>query len=311
MRASSRGMAAIDFEVSVPQLRCFLAVVDHGSVAEAGRQLGMTAASVSKAITRLEDGAGVRLLHRSTHAISLTDAGEGLVEPARAAVRAADAFAESAAHAGDRGDAGIVKVTAATGMVRHVLAPLMAELARVHPDIRVDLRVTNRVLDLAESGVDLAVRAGPFDGQPGHVAQPWFAAPWVLCATPEYLARRGRPGTLRDLDKHDLVAFRNGNGRVQPWPHRAGTYAPSTRFTFDDGDAVWAAMLAGAGIGCAPLYLAASSLRSGAAVEVLAKHRAPPNPIALLRRERRLTPGRLKKLLAFLVEHAPDLSDLS
>lgn len=303
-------MAAFDFEVSVPQLRCFLAVVDAGSVAEAGRRLGTSAASVSKAVTRLEDGAGVRLLHRSTHAISLTDAGEGLVDPARDAVRAADAFAERAAHAGDRGDAGIVRLTAATGMVRHVLAPLMGELARVHPDIRVDIRVTNRVLDLAETSVDLAVRSGPFDGLPGHVAQAWFASPWVLCTTPDYLARRGRPGALRDLDAHDLVAFRNGSGRVQPWPHRAGAYVPSTRFTFDDGDAVWAAMLAGAGIACCPLYLAASSLRSGAAVEVLAKHRAAPVPIALLRRDRRLTPGRLKKLLAFLGKHAPDLTDL-
>ncbi|WP_437313693.1 LysR family transcriptional regulator [Sorangium sp. So ce385] len=85
--------------MSVPQLRCFLAVVDAGSVAEAGRRLGMSAASVSKAITRLEDGAGVRLLRRSTHAISLTDAGEALLEPAREAVRAAEASAETAAHA--------------------------------------------------------------------------------------------------------------------------------------------------------------------------------------------------------------------
>ncbi|WP_437964241.1 LysR substrate-binding domain-containing protein [Sorangium sp. So ce260] len=61
-----------------------------------------------------------------------------------------------------------------------VLAPLVGELARVHPDIRVDIRVTNRVLDLAEGGIDLAIRSGPFDGLPGHLAQTWFAAPWVL-----------------------------------------------------------------------------------------------------------------------------------
>ncbi|WP_438001415.1 LysR family transcriptional regulator [Sorangium sp. So ce185] len=150
-------MAALDVEVSVPQLRCFLAVVDAGSVAEAGRRLGMSAASVSKAITRLEDGAGVRLLHRSTHAISLTDAGEALLEPAREA----EAFAEASAHASDRGDGGIVRLTAAAGMVRHVLAPLVGELARVHPDIRVDVRVTNRVLDLAEGGLRRERRLTP------------------------------------------------------------------------------------------------------------------------------------------------------
>lgn len=301
----------IDFEVSVPQLRCFLAAVDANSVAEAGRRLGMSAASVSKAITRLEEGAGVRLLHRSTHALSLTEAGEALLGPAREAVRAAAAFAETAAHASDRGDAGVVRLTASVGLVRHVLVPLLGEFARAHPEVRLDVRATNRVLDLADGGIDLAIRSGSLAGLPGHFAQPWFGAPWVICAAPSYLARRPAPRTIAELDGHDLVGFRNPqSGRIQAWPYRGGSVEPRARFAHDDGDAVWETMLAGAGIACAPLYLAAASLRSGTAIEVLADLRDADVGVQLVRRDRHLTPGRLTALLAFLSAHAPDFSDL-
>jgi DNA-binding transcriptional LysR family regulator len=310
-------MSGIDFEVSVPQLRCFIAVVDAGSVAEAGRRLGMSSASVSKAVTRLEEGAGVRLLHRSTHALSLTEAGEALLESAREAVRAAEAFEEAAGHARGSGDAGVVRLTAAVGFVRHVLVPMLGELARLHPEIQLDVRATNETLDLADNGIDLAIRSGSLAGLPGHLHQTWFTCPWVICAAPSYLARRPAPRTIAELDEHDLVRFRNPqSGRIQPWPHRtvAGTteeaYEPRAQFAFDDGDAVWGTMLAGGGIACVPLYLAAASLRNGAAVEVLADFRGAAASVVMLRRDRRLTPGRLATLMAFLSARAPDFSDL-
>jgi len=309
-------MSAIDFEMSLPQLRCFIAVVGAGSVAEAGRRLGMSAASVSKAITRLEDGAGVRLLHRSTHALSLTEEGEALLGPAREAVRAAQAFEDAAAHAADGGDKGVVRVTGAVGFVRHVVVPLVGELARLHPEIRLDVHATNEIVDLADAGIDLAFRSGSLAGLPGHLHQTWFSFPWVICAAPSYLARCPAPRTVAELDDHDLVGFRNPQtGRVHPWPHRtpsgaSGSYELRPRFSFDDGDSVWDAMLAGAGLACAPLYLAASSLRNGTAVEVLAEWRDADVNVAMLRRDRRLTPGRLTKLTAFLSARAPDLGGL-
>lgn len=310
-------MNAIDFEVSVPQLRCFVAVVSAGSVAEAGRRLGMSAASVSKAITRLEEGTGMRLLHRSTHAMSLTEEGEALLEPAREAVRAAQAFEDAVASASDGGDAGVVRLTGAVGFIRHVVVPLLGELAREHPGIRLDIRATNELLDLADDGIDLALRSGSLAGLPGHLHQTWFSFPWVICAAPSYLARRPAPRTVAELDGHELIGFRNQQtGRVAAWPHKVAAgdvdsrYEPRPCLSFDDGDAVWGAMLAGAGIACAPLYLAAGSLRNGTAVEVLAEWRAAEVSVAMVRRDRRLTPGRLTALMAFLSARAPDLRDL-
>ena len=310
-------MNPIDFEVSVPQLRCFIAVVSAGSVAEAGRRLGMSAASVSKAVTRLEEGAGVRLLHRSTHALSLTKDGEALLGPAREAVRAAQAFEDAVAHAADDGDLGVVRLSGAVGLVRHVVAPLMGEFARLHPGIRLDVRATNETVDLADGGIDLALRSGPLSGVPGHLRQTWFGFPWVICAAPGYLDRRPAPLTMPELDSHDLIGFRNNRtGQVQPWRHRmaaggaGGSYDPRAGLSFDDGDAVWGAMLAGAGIACAPLWLAAASLRNGTAVELLAEWRDADASVAMLRRDRRATPGRLTTLMAFLGARAPSLGDL-
>lgn len=309
-------MNGIDFEVSVPQLRCFIAVVSAGSVAEAGRRLGMSAASVSKAITRLEEAAGVRLLHRSTHAMSLTNEGEALLGPARDAVHAAQAFEDAVAHAADGGDAGVVRLTGAVGLVRHVVVPLLGELARLHPDIRLDVRATNEIVDLADGGIDLALRSGSLAGVPGHLHQSWFSCPWVICAAPSYLARRPAPRAVAQLDGHDLIGFRNQRtGRVEPWPHRtpsgvSGRYDVKPRFAFDDGDAVWGATLTGAGIACAPLYLAAAALRNGSAVELLSDWRDAEVSVAMLRRDRRLTPGRVTTVMTFLGALAPKLDDL-
>ena len=310
-------MAQIDSEVSVAQLRCFVTVIEVGSIAEAGRRLGMSAASVSKAIARLEESVGARLLHRSTHALSLTEDGEALLESARRVVDAARSFQDAAAGAVGGADKGIVRVSAPVAFVRHVLAPLIADFARVQPDIRLDIRANNEMADLAEEGIDLALRSGSLAGVPGHLQQAWFSFPWVICAAPSYLEQHTTPQHPDDLDRHDAIGFRNRRtGQVQGWPVRslsetAGKqYPPATRFAFDDGDAVWDAMLAGAGIACAPLWLAASALRSGHAVEVLRAWRDKDVTISMLRREREMTPGRISVLMDYLRTRAPRLDDL-
>lgn len=305
-----------DPDVSVPQLRCFITVVEAGSVAEAGRRLGIAAASVSKAIARLEESVGARLLHRSTHALSLTEDGEKLLAPARRVVQAAGSFLDAAADASDDADKGVVRLSAPVAFVRHVLAPLMADFALLHPHIRLDIRASNEIVDLAEEGIDLALRSGSLAGVPGHLQQVWFSFPWVICAAPDYLARRPAPQTPDQLEGHDIIGFRNHRtGQVQSWPIKAPDGSsqqrmPDARFAFDDGDAGWQAIRAGAGIGCAPLFVAATSLRSGAAVEILKAYRAKDVSISMLRRERDLTPGRVETLMSYLRSRTPEFDDL-
>lgn len=311
-------MAMTEPDISLSQLRCFVAVVDAGSLAEAGRQLGMSAASVSKAIARLEQTSGVKLLHRSTHAVSLTQDGEQLVELAREVVRAAGAFSHSAGAQNQDGAAGWVRVSAPVAFTRDVLTPLLAEFSRESPAIRLDLRASNELVDLAKEGVDLAIRSGSLVRVPGHLQTTWFKFPWVVCASPDYLEGRERPERPSDLAAHKLIGFRNQRtGQVRPWwfrqPDNGGDVvqvAPDASSIFDDGASAWQAVVHGAGIVSAPLWLAADDLRAGRAVELLRDWRDADVTMNFLRRDRRLTPERVNTVIAFLRGHAPPLADL-
>jgi len=311
-------MTFAELDISFSQLRCFVAVVDAGSLAEAGRQLGMSTASVSKAIARLEQVSGMKLLHRSTHSISLTQDGEQLLEPAREVVRAASVFSRTAGTQTEQSAAGWVRVTAPVALMRDVLTPLFVEFSRENPSIRLDLRASNELADLAKDGVDLAIRSGSLVGVPGHVQTPWFKFPWVVCASPEYLKNHGRPEQPADLAAHRLIGFRNPRtGQVRPWWFRrpgdegdAIQVAPDASSIFDDGGSAWKAGVHGGGIMCAPLWLAADDLRAGRAIELLREWRDVDVTMNFLRLDRRLTPERVNTVMAYLRQHAPPLADL-
>lgn len=308
-------MTSENLELSIPQLRCFIAVIEGSSLAEAGRRLGMSAASVSKAIARLERSIGARLLHRSTHAFSLTLEGEALIGPARSVLAAATAFREAAGN-GEHGG-GIVRISAPVGFCRVVLAPLLPSFRERHPEVRIDVRATNEIVALADEGIDLALRAGSLARTPGHIQQRWFSFPWVFCAAPSYLEHRGVPERIEDLANHDLIGFRNTRtGQVQGWPLRFGNPAgdrlgPSAAIIFDDGDSGWQTALAGGGIACTPLWMAAAALRDGRAVQILSHFHDQPVEFSIVRRERQLTPPRVTALAEHLLAHPPDLTDLS
>lgn len=293
-------------DISFSQLRCFVAVVDAGSLAEAGRQLGMSTASVSKSIARLEQAAGAKLLHRSTHALSLTEDGERLLEPAREAVRAAGAFRQSA---GARAPSGWVRISAPVALMRDVLTPVLADFMRRHPEIRLDLRASNEIVDLARDGIDLAIRSGSLTRVPGHLQTTWFKFPWIVCASPEYLEGRPEPKRPDDLRAHALIGFRNQRtGQVRPWTFRRKQetiqIAPNPTSIFDDGASAWRAAVLGAGIVSAPLWLAAADVRAGRAVEVLQDWRDVDAVVSFVRRDES---ARVNRVIAHLRRNAPDL----
>ena len=308
-------MKPSEFEMSVPRLRCFVTIVESGSIGEAARRLGTSAPTVSKALMRLEQTMGVKLLHRSTHALSLTDKGEALLEPAREALRAMSRLHDAATHADGGGETGPVRITVPAAFARHVLAPRASAFVKRFPDIQLNVKATNEIVDLADEAIDVAVRGGSLTRVPGHIQQPWFSFPWVVCAAPCYLRDRAIPRHPDELDGHDQIGFRNlRTGQVQGWSFRTSHGGTSTRYTpkpklaFDDGDAAWEAVVQGAGIGRAPLWLATGALKSGAVVEVLKEYRDTDVRISILRRERRLTPARVHAVVSFLAENPPDLS---
>jgi DNA-binding transcriptional LysR family regulator len=305
--------------LSLQQLLCFVAVVDTGSFAEAGRQLGLSTSGVSKALTRFEAVHGLKLFHRSTHALSLTEEGENLLGLAREAVGSMGRLEESLHVSAARSGAGRVRISAPTAFVRSCLVPLVPRLLAEQPGIFLDLRASDRMIDLAEEGVDLVLRTGAIDGVHGHAQQVLFRFSWVTCASPDYLLRRGTPSTPADLAGHDLVGFRNQRtGTVDPWRFRenevgqsatpGGRWMPDVRIALDDADAAFAAVIAGVGIAWAPEWLARPYLRSRAVVEVLGDWRHAGVPMSILRRDRRHTPERIERVIAFLRVSAAEMS---
>lgn len=299
---------------SLLQLTCFVRVVEAGSFAEAGRRLGMTTSGVSRAISRLETEHNVRLLHRSTHALSLTDEGEQLFDEARDMLRGSDRIGLVLSQAADGGRAGRVRISAPPGFTRVCLVPVLPSLLDAHPEIQVEIRASYDVIDLADEGVDLALRTGQLAGIPGHISQALLSSPWCAYATPGYLARRGTPLSPDDLAGHDLVGFRNrGNGRVGAWRFQnpavgdesgAVRYDAQSRLVFDDGSAAYEMAGNGYGIVWAPEWLALDDLRSGRVVEVLKAWRSSEMLMSVVRRERRLTPQRIRVVIDFLCKAA-------
>lgn len=299
-------------DLSLAQLRCFLAVVDVGSFAEAARRLGLSTSAVSRLISRFETAHGLKLLHRSTHALSPTTDGQRLIAPAREAVAALGEMEGALAASATERDGGWVRLTGPVAFMRHCLVPLLGAFASRYPEIRLDLRASNDLLDLAENGIDLAIRSGPLDGVPGHLQQPWFSFTWLLCAAPSYLAGRGKIRSPEDLADHQLIGFRTtDDGMVRPWHLRdpvSGNMqriAPDPRFVFDDGEAGWRAGLDGIGIANTPAFLAAEALANGRMVELLPAWRPAPTPVSILRRDTRLTPPRIDAVIAFLKANPP------
>ena len=306
-------------DISLAQLRCFVAIVDAGSLARAGRHLGMSTASISKAIGRLEKASGVKLLHRSTHALSLTQDGQRLIDPAREVVQAAGVFSRSAGAQTEGNAGGWVRLSAPVGFTRDVLTPLLPRFCRDNPSIRLDIRATNALVDLAREGVDLAIRSGSLERVPGHLQTPWFKFPWVVCASVEYLKGRQRPEQPGELTGHKLIGFRNQRtGQVRPWTFRQPgkkaqviQISPDAAAIFDDGGSAWNVVVHGGGIGSAPLWLAAEDLRARRVVELFREWRDTEVPMYFLRRGRALTPKRVHTVIAYLRRHTPLLADLN
>jgi DNA-binding transcriptional LysR family regulator len=303
-------MSTTNLSLTFAQLQCFVGVVETGSFAAAGRQLGLTTSGVSKTIARLEMARGVRLLNRSTHSLSLTDEGERLIDLAREALQSVGRVEDALGSVAFAGSTGRVRISAPTAFVGACLVPLLPRFRATYPEILLDLRASDAMVDLADEAVDLALRTGPISNIPGHLTQLLFTFRWVTCASPDYLARRGSPSRPADLSHHDLVAFRNQRtGLVDPWRLRtsgavsvATRLAPSPAVVLDDANAACAAALAGAGLLWAPEWLVNHALGAGRLVEVLAEYAGERMRMSIIRRDQPHNPERLGRVLAFLSE---------
>lgn len=244
------------------EMDVFLRVVDTGSFSAAARQLRMTPSTVSKLIGRIESRLGVRLLERSTRRLSLTVEGQVYADRSRSLLADLAEFEQDLAR-GATTPGGVVRVTASVGFGMVAVEPLLPAFWEAYPDIVVDLSLSDEIVDLYLDRTDVAFRVGTLSSS-SLTARKLGEAPRKFVASPDYLARYGRPQTVRDLAGHRCLGlnFR----RTAPLWEGGGGRCP---LLANNGETVRRLALAGAGLGRVGEFHVREDLRSGALVEVL------------------------------------------
>ncbi|WP_394791403.1 LysR family transcriptional regulator [Rhodoferax sp.] len=264
-------------------MEVMVAVVEGGSFAAAARQLDISAVMVGKHIRLLESHLGARLVQRSTRQQSLTEAGSTFYEDCKRVLEQVR-WAESAVERSRAAPQGLLRVSAPTSLGNHVVAPLVADFLQQHEKVRVELQLSDSLVDLVGDGVDVAVRIGPVVDQ-SLVARPLQPYRMVIAAAPAYLERHGRPLRATDLAQHTCLRHAVWHGRTEcllrddgqsvDWPEHS-------RFICNQGDSLRAAALQGLGLVLQPAVLLADDLASGRLVEVLQDCAPTPRPVHLV-----------------------------
>lgn len=272
--------------------------VSAGSLSGASRRLGLTPVVASRRLAALERDLGVRLLQRTTRSLSLTVEGEALLPYAREILER-EAAATAALKPAQSEASGLLRMTAPSSLCREVIAPLLPALLAAHPKLRVELHLTERMVDLVAEGIDLAVRiAGLRDAE--LVARRIGTARRVIVASPSYLARKGRPETRADLADHDCLHLIGAQQWLFDTPSGVDRVRVSGPLTCDAIDGLHAASREGLGITMLSSWSAAEDLASGRliAVPLDAKPHAPP--ISAVYSNARMATPRVRVLLSAL-----------
>lgn len=283
---------------AIADLEAFLAIVERGGVSAAAAALDLAPATVSHRLGKLERGLGARLFQRDSRRFRLTEEGERFHQGVG---RALDALREAeAAVRGDGSVEGPLRLTAPRWVLRQYVTPSLPRLLERHPRLRIEVLATDRFVNLVEEGLDCALRVGPMGEAAGRVRKIADNAR-LICAAPDYLARRGAPRSAAELAEHDWILL--------PWQRhwrlhdgRGGVASVSGRgrLTISDADAMTDAALCGLGMVVKSRLAVAEPLRTGRLVEVLPGALADPAaPIWLLRPDG----GRASRRVAAFYEH--------
>ena len=275
----------------------FVAVAECGQFTAAAERLGLSSSQVSRQIARLEERLQTRLFYRSTRRVALTEAGQTFLQHCQ---RLQDAREEALRAVGDLSSEpkGLLRMTCAVAYGERFIVPLVTDFMVQHPQLRVDIELTNRTLDLLHDGLDLAIRLGRLQDS-RLVAARLAPRQMYLCAAPDYLQRYGRPHSLSELSQHNCLI-----GSSDLWSFQASGRDASVRvqgnWRCNSGQAVLEAALRGIGLCQLPDYYVLAHLRSGALVSLLDNQQPPDTAVwAIYPQQRHLSP-KVRQLVDFL-----------
>ncbi len=282
----------------------FVAVVQYGGFSPAARFLGISKSAVSKRISQLEQQLGVKLLHRTTRKLSLTEAGEHYFEHAlKANLAARDAEDAVAQLQGE--PQGRLRINTPMSFGRLHMAPMIPEFLKKYPKIRIDLVMDDKRLDLVSGGFDLAIRGGALPDST-LVARRLATLNSVLCASPDYLERHGYPQQLDDLLQHNCLSFSYSND-VKEWSFTQGNQRHSVvvsgSYQVNNSEALLEAVRQGLGIARLPTFVAGPDIRAGKLVVLFPEYKMPELDINAVLIERQYMPAKVRAFLDFAIEY--------
>ena len=246
--------------------RMFVAVLDTGSFARAAERLGTSSGQASKLVSKLESDLGVRLLHRTTRALSPTEVGQAYYERMKALLEEFDALDASVRNASGMAS-GRLRLSVPVSFGTMQLAPLLIDFARAFPDIQLDISFSDRVVNIVDEGFDAAVRVGnPADTS--LMARKLCDMRVVVGASPDYLSREGEPSTPADLARHACIIDSNFRDPLiwrfrDPGSSEVMAVPVAGRLRFSNAEACFAAAEAGLGIAAGPSFIAGPRFRAG------------------------------------------------
>lgn len=282
----------------------FAKVVEQGSFARAAERLAISASACSRQVADLEAHLATRLLNRTTRRLSLTESGQGFYE--RCVQLLADL--EDAEHAAGESAArprGTIRLTTSINFgVRHV-SPAIGEFLARYPEVKFDVSLSDRIVDLVEEGYDLAIRIGSAGGE-AVVARKLGEARMVACASPAYLKARGTPKAPEDLVRHSCLTYEYTPVR-NVWPFlgkdgREHAVRVSGPLHSNNGDLLAAAAVAGVGIVYEPAFILGPDLKAGRLAPILAAYTAPLGPIYAVYPSRRYLAAKVRAFVDFLAQ---------
>jgi len=286
-------------------MQLFIRVAELESFSRAADTLGLPKGSVSRQVQALENLLGIRLLHRTTRRVQLTQDGMVYYERAKDLLSNLDELDGMFQH-DPRSISGRLRVDMPVGVARNLVIPKLPAFLQQYPGIELELSSSDRLVDVIREGFDCVVRVGTLKDS-GLVARPVGKLTVINCASPDYLARFGYPETLDDLESHALVHYATSLG-VRPqgfeisidgqthWLKTGGVLTVNSTETYH------AACLAGLGIIQVPRVGVKDALRSGKLVEILPHHRAAPMPVSLIYPHRRNLSRRVHLFMEWLTE---------
>jgi len=286
------------------ELATFVRAVESGGFTAAALALRLSPSAVSKIVSRLEARLGVRLLNRTTRRIALTPEGELFFRRCQRILADIEDAEQAVAQSGGKAQ-GLLRVNTGVAFTSRYLVPVLPKFLERYPEVKLELSLNDRLVDLVEEGADVAVRMAPM-ADSTLIARRICDVHRRIVATPAYLKRHGRPGAPEDLVDHNCVTFAL-HPHLNQWPFRGprGTWTVAVRGNVETNhsDALYGLVLAGVGIGRFSEMVVGPDIRAGRLVPLFdAEHDAEPQPLHALYPHRRFLSPKVEAFVSFLVQ---------